>query len=128
MSISAFTKNGDQSNGKRGGRFQYTNKNQYRFCKQFGHDLTPTIICPFCAQLQFATAFLASHPIEAHHNASQFDNANKKKIVNRLQLTCPDVQNAITQDDHQLACEAFAVDMYSLDDDVELSSHDDPIV
>ena len=102
MSINAFTKNGDQSNGKRGGRFQYTNKIQCRSCKQFSHDLTPTMVCRFCAQLQFATTFLASHPIEARRNASQFDNANKKKIVHRLQLTCPDVQNAITQDDHQL--------------------------
>ena len=128
MSTNAFTKGGDQSNSKRGGRFQYTNKIQCRSCRQFGNDLTPTMVCRFCAQLQFATAFLAAHPDEAGRNAIQFDNANKKKIVNRLQLTCPDILKAITQDDHQLACEAFAVDIYSLEDDGEPSPPDDPIV
>ena len=128
MSINAFTKGGDQSNGKRGGRFQYTNKIQCRSCKQFGHDLTPTMVCRFGAQLHCATAFLTAHPDAARRNAVQFDNANKRTIINRLQLTDPNVQNAMTQDEHQGACEAFAVDISSMRDDVGPSPPDDPIV
>jgi len=128
MSINAFTKGGDQRNGKRGGSFQYTNKIQCRSCKQFGHDLTPTMVCRFGAQLHFATAFLAAHPDAARRNAIQFDNANKLKIINRLQLTCPDVNNVMAQDEHQVACEAFAVDIYSMEDNRGHSPPDDPIV
>ena len=76
----------------------------------------------FCAQLQFVIAFLSSHPNEIRRNAIQFDNANKKKVINRLQKTCTDVQMTTTQDEYQFRLVKFLPSTCTLWDDDEESS------